>query len=133
MFRTWPLSKRFAVLSGPLVIGAGLLIATMIHIWFVESVERAAERNNVALARVLSNVVWPDFETDVLERQAASDWRTNLTREVASLLRHTTVVKIKLYRSNGEVAYSTDPNKSEEDEGSEGFDAAIKGEVKSEI
>ena len=133
MFRTWPLSKRFAVLSGPLVIGAGLLIATMIHIWFVESVERAAERNNVALARVLSNVVWPDFETDVLERQAASDWRTNLTREVASLLRHTTVVKIKLYRSNGEVAYSTDPNKSEEDEGSEGFAAAIKGEVKSEI
>jgi two-component system, cell cycle sensor histidine kinase PleC len=133
MFRTWPLSKRFAVLSGPLVIGAGLLIATMIHVWFLESVERAAERNNVALARVLSNVVWPEFESDVLERKASDDWRANLTREVASLLRHTTVVKIKLYRSNGSVAYSTDPNESEEHEDGDGFSAAIKGEVRSEI
>jgi signal transduction histidine kinase len=133
MFRTWPLSKRFAVLSGPLVIGAGLLIATMIHVWFLESVERAAERNNVALARVLSNVVWPEFESDVLERKASEDWRANLTREVASLLRHTTVVKIKLYRSNGSVAYSTDPNESEEHEDEDGFSAAIKGEVRSEI
>jgi two-component system, cell cycle sensor histidine kinase PleC len=133
MFRTWPLSKRFAVLSGPLVIGAGLLIATMIHVWFLESVERAAERNNLALARVLSNVVWPEFEADVLESKASDDWRTDLTREVASLLRHTTVVKIKLYRSNGSVAYSTDPSKSDEHEAGEGFSTAIKGEVKSEI
>ncbi|HSE75437.1 MAG TPA: hypothetical protein VLB05_13035, partial [Dongiaceae bacterium] len=59
MFRTWPLSKRFAIFSGPLLVGAGLLMAVMNHIWYVEGIERAAERYNVALARVLSNVVWP--------------------------------------------------------------------------
>jgi two-component system, cell cycle sensor histidine kinase PleC len=134
MFRNWPLSKRFAVLSGPLLIGAGLLIATMNHVWFLDSIERTAERNNVALARVLSNVVWPEFESQVLAHDSSNDWRASLTREVASLLRHTTIVKIKLYRSDGSVAYSTDPTEDEpEAEGSDGFNAAIKGEVKSEI
>ncbi|WP_119301579.1 sensor histidine kinase [Dongia deserti] len=133
MFRTWPLSKRFAVLSGPLLVGAGLLIATMNHVWFMASIERAAERNNVALARVLSNVVWPEFESDVLARQDSDEWRTSLTREIASLVRHTSVAKVKLYRSNGLMVYSTDPTDTPEKEDGEGFAAAIKGEVKSEV
>jgi signal transduction histidine kinase len=154
MFRTWPLSKRFALLSGPLLVGAGVLIGGVNHVWFMDSIESAAERNNVALARVLSNVVWPEFEADVLARQDSSEWRVNLTREIASLLRHTSVVKVKLYRADGSVAYSTDPTANDEqgeDEGahegeggeeghegevgedSDGFETAIKGEVKSEI
>jgi signal transduction histidine kinase len=136
MFRTWPLSKRFAVLSGPLLIGAGLLIALTNHLWFVEGIERAAERNNVALARVLSNVVWPEFESEVLARGPASagDWRADLTREIASLVRHTSVAKVKVYRADGTIAYSTDPTETgEKGEDNEGFQAAIKGEVESEI
>ena len=140
MFRPWPLSKRFAVLSGPLLIGAGLLMAATNHIWYVDGIERAAERNNVALARVLSNVVWPDFEAEVLARGdsskawAPADWRANLTREIASLVRHTSVAKVKLYRADGTTAYSTDPTEMEESEdGNKGFQAAIRGEVESEI
>ncbi len=133
MFRTWPLSKRFAVLSGPLLIAAGVLIATMNHVWFLGTIEQAAERNNVALARVLSNVVWPEFESDVLAHGNSAEWRTRLTREVASLVRHTSVIKVKLYRSDGVMAYSTDPTDSPEKENSEGFASAIEGEVKSEV
>ena len=140
MFRPWPLSKRFAVLSGPLLIGAGLLMAVTNHIWYVDGIERAAERNNVALAQVLSNVVWPDFEAEVLGRGdssktwAPADWRANLTREIASLVRHTSVAKVKLYRADGTTAYSTDPTEMEESEdGNKGFQAAIRGEVESEI
>jgi len=133
MFRNWPLSKRFAVLSGPLLIAAGMLIAIMNHVWYVESIERAAERNNVALARVLSNVVWPEFESDVLARQDSGEWRANLTREIASLLRHTSVVKVKLYQADGAIAYSTDPAETDEEEDDDGFQAAMKGEVKSDV
>ncbi|HJR20343.1 MAG TPA: ATP-binding protein [Dongiaceae bacterium] len=116
MFRTWPLSKRFALVSGPVLVGAGVLIGVVNHSWFLDSIESAAERNNVALARVLSNVVWPKFEADVLERTDSSAWRADLNREVASLIRHSSIVKVKLYRADGSVAYSTDPGATEEDE-----------------
>ena len=133
MFRTWPLSKRFAVLSGPLLIAAGVLIATMIHIWFINGLERAAERNNVALARVLSNVVWPVFESDVLQRENSAEWRADLTRELASLVRHTTIVKVKLYRADGSLAYSTDPTDADGKETEYGFASAVRGVVRSEV
>jgi two-component system, cell cycle sensor histidine kinase PleC len=138
MFRSWPLSKRFAVLSGPLLIGAGLLMAVMNHVWYVAGIERAAERNNVALARVLANVVWPEFEADILRRgdfsHAAADWRADLTREIASLVRHTSVAKVKLYRADGTTAYSTDRTETEENEhDNAGFQAAMRGEVESEL
>jgi signal transduction histidine kinase len=116
MFRTWPLSKRFALLSGPVLVGAGVLIGAVNHSWFLDSIESTAERNNVALARVLSNVVWPKFEADVLTSGDSAEWRANLNREIASLLRHTSVVKVKVYRGDGSVAYSTDPTATEEDE-----------------
>ncbi len=116
MFRTWPLSKRFALLSGPVLVGAGVLIGVVNHSWFLESIESAAERNNVALARVLSNVVWPKFEADVLMHRDSSAWRADLNREIASLIRHSSVVKVKLYRADGSVAYSTDPTATEQDE-----------------
>ena len=123
MFRTWPLSKRFALLSGPLLVGAGVLIGGVNHSWFLESIESAAERNNVALARVLSNVVWPKFEADVLTRGDSSEWRADLNREIASLIRHSSVVKVKLYRADGSVAYSTDPAATEADEEGEAHSA----------
>jgi signal transduction histidine kinase len=116
MFRSWPLSKRFAILSGPVLVGAGVLIGAVNHGWFLESIENAAERNNVALARVLSNVVWPKFEADVLTRGSSDEWRAHLNREVASLLRHTSVAKVKLYRADGSVAFSTGPTVGEKDE-----------------
>src|SRR5688572_29047712 len=124
MFRTWPLSKRFALLSGPVLVGAGVLIGAVNHSWFLESIESAAERNNVALARVLSNVVWPKFEADVLTRGDSSEWRTDLNREIASLIRHSSVVKVKVYRADGSVAYSTDPTATEADEEGEAHNAA---------
>ena len=125
MFRTWPLSKRFALLSGPVLVGAGMLIGAVNHYWFLESIENAAERNNVALARVLSNVVWPKFEADVLTREDSSKWRANLNREIASLIGHSSVVKVKLYRADGSVAYSTDPNATEQDEEGESQNDAV--------
>jgi signal transduction histidine kinase len=123
MFRTWPLSKRFALLSGPVLVGAGVLIGAVNHSWFLESIESAAERNNVALARVLSNVVWPKFEADVLTHGDSSEWRADLNREIASLIRHSSVVKVKLYLADGSVAYSTDPTATEQDEEGEAHSA----------
>jgi signal transduction histidine kinase len=141
MFRTWPLSKRFAIFSGPLLVGAGLLMAVMNHIWYVEGIERAAERYNVALARVLSNVVWPQFRADILAPRDAGEqsgrneaWRAALTQEIAALARDTAVVKIKLYRADGSTAYSTDSTETGEDgDDNSGFLAAINGEVESEL
>jgi signal transduction histidine kinase len=139
MFRTWPLSKRFALLSGPVLLGAGVLIGVVNHAWFLDSIEKAAERNNVALARVLSNVVWPKFEADVLSHQETGTWRADLNREIASLIRHSSIVKVKLYRADGSVAYSSDPHATEVDEegeantggdaGESGHGAADEGEA----
>ncbi len=141
MFGPWPLSKSFAVLSGPLLVGAGLLVATVYHVWYVEGIERAAERNNVALARILSNVVWPEFSAQVLTSGVdgdapaqAGDWSGELTREIAAVVRDTTIAKVKLYRSDGVTAFSTDPSEVGERAGdNEGFRSAINGEVKSEL
>ncbi|HEY3145349.1 MAG TPA: HAMP domain-containing sensor histidine kinase [Dongiaceae bacterium] len=140
MFRTWPLSKSFAVLSGPLLVGAALLMGMMNHIWYVEGIERVAERNNVALARILSNVVWPQFRAEILASQESDEssnsegWRKQLTAEIASVVRDTAVAKIKLYRTDGSTAYSTDHTETdEEEEDNGGFQAAMKGQVASEL
>jgi signal transduction histidine kinase len=119
------------LLSGPVLVGAGVLIGTVNHSWFLESIESAAERNNVALARVLSNVVWPKFEADVLAHTAPGEWRVDLNREVASLIRHSSIVKVKVYRADGSVAYSTDPHATEQDEEGEAHASGGSGEGES--
>ena len=89
----------------------------------------AAERNNVALARVLSNVVWPEFEADILTRDQSGAWRADLnSRNVACLIVHTSVVKVKLYRADGSVALLTDPSATEEDEEGEAAERDAAGE-----
>src|SRR5919106_1319675 len=135
MFRTWSLSKSFAVLSGPLLVGAGLLTATMNHVGYVDGIEQAAERNNVALARILSNVVWPKYRADVLaEDSANTTWRIELMQEIAALARNTAIVKVKFYRADGVTAFSTDPTEiGERKDHNDGFQSAMAGKVVSEL
>jgi two-component system, cell cycle sensor histidine kinase PleC len=140
MFRTWSLSKSFAVLSGPLLVVAGLLTGTMNHVWYVEGIEQAAERNNVALARILSNIVWPKVRADALADDAVGDsaharlWRSELRQEIAALARNTAIVKVKLYNSDAVTVFSTDPSEiGERESDNEGFRTAIAGKVVSEL
>jgi two-component system, cell cycle sensor histidine kinase PleC len=140
LFRSWPLFKSFAVLSGPLLLGAGFLIAMMNHVWYVEGIERAAERNNVALTRILSNVVLPKFRDQALAQDDPNaqsydtPWRRDMTHEIAAVVRTTSIVKIKLYRADGVTAFSTDRSEiGEVEDDNAGFRAAIAGTVMSEM
>lgn len=137
VFRTWPLSKSFALLSGPLLFAAGLLLATMNHVWYVEGIERAAERNNVALTRIFSNVIWPEFEDHIVNAVSSGGsqgWRDALRAKIAAIAGDTSIAKIKLYRLDGVTAFSTDPAELEElEEDNDGFQAASQGRVASEF
>ena len=132
MFRTWPLSKRFALLSGPVLVGAGVLIGVVNHVLVPgEHRERGRAQQRRAGARPLQRGL-AEVRSRCADARDSSAWRADLNREIASLIRHSSVVKVKLYRADGSVAYSTDPTATEEDEEGEAHSATAGGKRRSE-
>jgi hypothetical protein len=55
------LTKRFALFAGLVVIAASLLLISMYKQITSDDLNAMAERSNIAVARIFSNVVWPAF------------------------------------------------------------------------
>lgn len=140
-FISTALTKRFAVLGGLIVTVAFISLAllhrqmTNIDLYF------AAERNNVALTRSFSNVIWPRFvgflesahELSVEElrnHQTIQELRQNIISQMQGL----SVVKVKIYDLSGLTVFSTDSSQIGEDKSSNaGFITARGGDVASEL
>ena len=60
-------TRRFALVSGAVLVAAALLLGVLYHLWADSELEAMAEQNNVAMARVFENHLLRqnrDFFTD---------------------------------------------------------------------
>src|SRR5882724_9056604 len=64
-------TRRFALVSGGVLVAAALLLGALYHFWADSELEAMAEQNNVAMARVFENHLLRqnrDFFTDAGRR-----------------------------------------------------------------
>ena len=113
--KTFRLTWNFAVLSGVVILAAATGLTVMYHRMAVGDLASMAERNNVALARVLANSIWTPFAGLVAEARSVepgalrSDPRVAELHEfVSALVRGLSVVKVKIYDLDGLTVFSTD-------------------------
>ena len=99
------------------------------------------ESNNVALAQIFSNAIWPPYRafaesakplgTEALRQHPEI---ARLHQTVREVMRNTPVVKVKLYQRNGRTLFSTDPAQIGKDYSTNpGFISAIQGKPVSEV
>ena len=135
------LTKRFALFAGLVVVAASLLLIGMYKQVASEDLHAMAERSNVAVARIFSNVVWDahagflttaHFLTPQAIRQHPE---TQAIREsMLRRMRDLSILKIKIYDLDGLTVFSTEPSQIGEDKsGNGGFLAARTGHQASEL
>ena len=135
------LTRRFALFAGLVVIAASLLLISLYKQIASDDLTVMAERSNVAVARIFSNVVWDahaDFLTtahnlspDAIRRHP----QTSAIREILlQRMRDLSILKVKIYDQDGLTVFSTEPSQIGEDKsGNAGFLAARSGHRASEL
>ncbi|HEY9547933.1 MAG TPA: ATP-binding protein [Kiloniellaceae bacterium] len=138
---TLSLTKRFALFAGLVVVAASLLLISMYRQVAGDDLTAMAERSNVSLAQMFSNVVWDAhagflttahfLSPEAIRRHP----ETQAIRESLQMrLRDLSILKIKIYDLNGLTVYSSDPGQIGEDKsGNNGFLAARTGHRASEL
>ena len=135
------LTKRFALFAGLVIIAASMLLISMYKQIAGDDLTAMAERSNVALAQVFSNVVWDShagFLTTahfLTPEQIRRHPETRAIREsLVSRLRDLSILKVKIYDLNGLTVFSTEPAQIGEDKSTNaGFLAARTGHWASEL
>jgi signal transduction histidine kinase len=134
-------TRRFALVSGGVLVVAALLLSVLYHLWADSELEAMAEQNNVAMARVFENHLLRqnrDFFTDVGVLNI-DDLRTPagvaaMRAAVLDHMRGLSIVKVKIYDARGLTVFSTDPSEIGQDKSDdEGVESALDGTVASEL
>ncbi len=127
-----PLTKRFALFAGLIVIAASVLLINLYKEIAANDLYEFAARSNEAVARVFSNTIWdahagflttahiltPDAIRQHPETQA-------IRRKVLTHMRDLSIVKIKIYDLDGLTVFSTNPQHIGADKrGNQDFTAA---------
>ncbi|GAB4355421.1 MAG: hypothetical protein Kow00114_05730 [Kiloniellaceae bacterium] len=135
------LTKRFALFAGLVVIAASLLLISMYKQIASDDLNTMAERSNLAVAQIFSNVVWDGhagflttahfLTPEAIRRHPETEAiRDSLLRR----MRNFSILKIKIYDLNGLTVFSTEPSQIGEDKsGNNGFLAARTGHWASEL
>lgn len=136
-----PLTKRFALFAGLVVIAASMLLISMYKQIVGDDLNAMVERSNIAVAQIFSNVVWDahagflttaHFLTPEAIRQHPETLaiRDSMLRRMRGL----SILKIKIYDQNGLTVFSTELAQIGEDKsGNQGFLAARTGHRASEL
>ena len=112
----FPLLKYFSVTSFVFIGIVAITLALSLNHQSNESLISFGERSNVALTQAVSNSIWPDFKAfapiasqlNIEElRQHTKIHETN--ERVLSHIKHTPILKVKIFDLNGKTLYSTDP------------------------
>ncbi|NIA68742.1 hypothetical protein HBA54_09080 [Pelagibius litoralis] len=124
-----PLTKRFALFAGLVVVAASMLIIGLYKEMAADDLQDISERSNSAVARVFSNVVWnahagflttADFLTPEAIRRHPET--IAIRQSVLDRMRDLSILKIKIYNLNGLTVFSTEPSQIGEDKsGNDGF------------
>lgn len=135
-----PMRKFFIASLVSVVLATGVLATVYRHI-ATSQLRELGESNNVALAQIFSNSIWPQFRAfqDAAGRIDADRLRAHpdivkLRQSVLDVMRNTQVVKVKLYEVDGRTLFSTDPAQIGKDySANPGFLSAAKGQPLSEL
>ena len=130
---------RYAVAGAAIIALAAAGLALMHHFLVTRDLNSLNERNNVFLARVVANAVWPDIAAFVAtahtlppEAMKKHPAIAAVRGETANLVRNVPLLKIKIFDLNGLTVFSNDPSQIGEMKSAyPGFVAARNGEVAS--
>ncbi|MBF0248580.1 MAG: hypothetical protein HQL36_10995 [Alphaproteobacteria bacterium] len=138
MFR---LLRYFSVASFILFVVSATLVWIYVYHHAQEDIVASSERQNVSLARLLQNSIWPSYATALLslgerdpERLKAAPFLGQLDEDIRALSHGLPVHKVKIYALDGATLYSSIPkeiglNKST----NAGFLGAKSGQVVSQL
>ncbi|MFZ5790405.1 MAG: sensor histidine kinase [Pseudomonadota bacterium] len=130
----------FALLSGPILLLAGVLLGLFYRSASLELLESMAERQNATLTRVFANAAWGDFHRYVSQAGTADPAALHdnadldaLGQRIAALMRGSSIAKVKIYDLDGLIVYSTDPSEIGLRKRNEGVESAKRGNVANEM
>lgn len=110
------LTRNFALISAVVMLAAAVGLAFVVRSLSNSQIEQMAEEQNAISTRLLANEVWTEFEAFLARTRGQSDEEVrkhpaldDLLNSVASILRNTPVLKVKLYTNDGRTAFSTAP------------------------
>ena len=134
-------TRRFALVSGGVLVAAALLLSSLYHFWADSELEAMAEQNNVAMARVFENHLLRqnrDFFTDAgvldIDKLRTLAGVAAMRAAVLDHMRGLSIVKVKIYDARGLTVFSTDPSEIGQDKSDdEGVESALDGTVASEL
>src|SRR5215468_1077732 len=134
-------TRRFALVSGEVLVAAALLLSILFHLWADSELEAMAEQNNVAMARVFENHLLRQdraFFTDAgvlnIDRLRRPEGVAAMRAAVLDHMRGLAIVKVKIYDAQGLTVFSTDPTEIGQDKrDDEGVESALAGTVASEL
>jgi two-component system cell cycle sensor histidine kinase PleC len=134
-------TRRFALVSGGVLVAAALLLSVLYHLWADSELEAMAEKNNVAMARVFENHLLQqnrEFFTDAgvlnIDRLRTPKGVAAMRAAVLEHMRGLAIVKVKIYDAHGFTVFSTDPAEIGQDKSDdEGVEEALGGAVASEL
>lgn len=130
------LLRFYSIASFVAVLVTALLIALFYRQVAIQGIMQLAERSNLALARTALNSVKPEL-IDYLDTVAQPGYAqishsppAELAEAIRSLMRDSSVVRIKIYNRHGVVAFSTKTSQIGTDQrNNPGFISAINGRV----
>jgi hypothetical protein len=133
--------RNFFLASLVAVVAATVVLAAVYRHIATNQLLELGETNNVALAQIFSNSIWPHYRSfqDAAGRVDADTLRSHpdiakLRQSVLDVMRDTKVVKVKLYEVDGRTLFSTDPAQIGKDySANPGFISANKGRPLSEL
>ena len=138
MFR---LTRFYAIASLVCIVAATAILTLFFRNLAVEEIISLSQRTNLNLAQTALNSVYPELDDflskvqnvgphGIVEQKVSGPLASALT----TLMRDTSVVRIKIYNRQGVVVYSTKPGQiGEAREDNDGFSSAIAGKVKSNL
>jgi hypothetical protein len=135
------LLRYFSIASLITVVLATVILSALYRHIATSQLLELGENNNVALAQIFANSIWPQYRSFVdaagrvdADRLRAHPSTAELHKSVLGMMRNTHVVKVKLYENEGRTMFSTDPKQIGKDySANPGFISARKGQPASEL
>lgn len=134
------LTRYYSIASLVCIIIAAAMLGMFYRHQSIKSLMQMAEDRNAALTRVFGNALWPHF-SPLLKRGTASrpidptgPEIANLRRQVVTLMKDTSAVKVKVYNMDGLTVFSTEARQiGDSKHANAGFLAAAQGRLASEL
>ena len=119
------LTKIYLLVGIPWIIISVIGVTWMYRLVAFEDLKKLTQENTITLTKTLANVIWPqignivavtvnhpegDHDHKAHSLHTLSMLSTMLDEPVVELIKGTSVLKVKIFNSNGLTVYSTDPS-----------------------